>query len=111
MSFLVKNYLVYHADKPMYPGYETAVNSYLTELQNWYKSKVGKTFTLKPLVVVRSTFDYLTMRCGPTPTTVCINDPSKLEGNWGMYMNMAIHNGQEQWEAETAALIFSAGGG
>ncbi|MBI2642511.1 MAG: peptidoglycan-binding protein [Candidatus Wildermuthbacteria bacterium] len=110
-SFFVKPYLVYPADKPMYPGYETAVNSYLTELQNWYKDKVGKTFTPKPLVVVRSAFDYLTMRCGPTPTATCLNDPSKLEGNWGMYMNMAIHNGVEQWEAETAALIFGAGGG
>ncbi|MBI1984813.1 MAG: peptidoglycan-binding protein [Candidatus Wildermuthbacteria bacterium] len=110
-SFFVKPYLVYPADKPMYPQYEIAVNSYLTELQNWYKDKVGATFTLKPLVVVRSSFNYLTMRCGPTPTEACVNDLSKLEGNWGMYMNMAIHNGQEQWEAETATLVFGAGGG
>ena len=42
-EYLVKPYLVYPADKPKYPEYETAVKNYLVELQNWYKEKAGKT--------------------------------------------------------------------
>lgn len=110
-SFLVKPYLVYPADKVMYAKYEISVKNYLIELQNWYRDKVGKTFSMNPLQVVRSSFNYLTMRCGPTPSQNCLTDSSVLEGNWGMYMNKAIHNGVEQWESQTAALIFSAGGG
>lgn len=110
-SFFVKPYLVYPADKPMYPEYETAVKNYLMELQNWYLEKVGKTFVMTPLEVVRSSYDYFTMRCGENPSQTCINDPSKLEGNWGAFINKAIHGGVEQWEEETVALIFSAGGG
>ena len=110
-TYFVKPYLVYPADKSMYPEYETAVVQYMQELQNWYQDKVGKTFAMQPLEVVRSSYDYLTMRCGENPTESCVNDPSKLEGNWGMFMNKAIHNGVEQWEEKTIALIFSAGGG
>lgn len=110
-EFFVKPYLVYPADKPMYPEYETAVNQYLQELQSWYNGKVGKTFRMKPLQVVRSSYNYLTMRCGETPNQSCIDDPAKFEGNWGTFMNKAIHNGVEQWEEQTIALIFSAGGG
>ncbi|HEX9721892.1 MAG TPA: hypothetical protein VGA53_01365 [Candidatus Paceibacterota bacterium] len=95
----------------MYREYERAVTRYLRELQEWYKDQVGETFEMKRLEVVRSSYDYLTMRCGSSPSQACIDDPSKLEGNWGMYMNKAIHNGVEQWEEKTAALIFSAGGG
>ena len=109
--FLVKPYLVYPADKAMYSEYETSVKNYLIELQNWYRDKVGKTFVMNPLQVVRSSFDYLTMRCGPTPSETCLSDPSVLEGNWGMYMNKAAHGGVEQWEEQIVALIFSAGGG
>lgn len=116
-SFWVKSYLVYPADKSMYPEYETAVNNYLVELQNWYQEKVGVTFFLQPLVVVRSSYDYVTMRCDPDPSDstppsdACISNPAVLEGDWSMYMNLAIHNGSNQWESQTAALIFGAGGG
>lgn len=95
----------------MYSQYETAVTSYMDELQKWYYSKVGITFSMAPLKVVRSSYNYLTMRCGPNPSQTCLNDPSKLEGNWGYYMNMAIHNGVEHWDEQTATLVFSAGGG
>lgn len=110
-TFLIKPYLVYPADKPMYPEYETAVRNYMTELRNWYTEKVGFFFTMTPLQVVRSSENYLTMRCGPTPSQNCLDNPAVLEGNWGMYMNKAIHNGLERWDEQTAVLIFSAGGG
>lgn len=110
-AYLVKPYLVYPADKPMYPEYEKAVKNYLRELQRWYMLKVGVTFDMTPLNVVRSKENYLTMRCGPNPSQECVNDPKKLEGNWGKYMNEAIHEGVEKWEEKTVALIFSAGGG
>ncbi len=116
-TYLVKPYLVYPADKPMYPEYETAVNAYMDELKLWYLSKVGKTFNMAPLQVVRSAHNYDTMRCDPNPDdatppiAACLADPSRLDGNWGMYMNRAIHNDAEVWESQTAALIFGAGGG
>lgn len=110
-SFLVKPYLVYPADKPAYPEYQEAVERYLLELRDWYREKAGATFRMNPLEVVRSSENYLTMRCGPQPSSTCLNDPSRLEGNWGMYMNMAIHYGVERWEERTVALVFGAGGG
>ena len=116
LSFWVKPYLVYPADKPMYPEYETAVRNYMVELQDWYKRKVGITFFMQPLIVVRSTYNYDIIRCDPNPTdsippfSECLNDPKSLAGNLPLYMNLAIH-GVERWEEKTVALVFSAGGG
>lgn len=116
-TYLVKPYLVYPSDKPMYPEYETAVKAYMQELQSWYLSKVGKTFYMAQLKVVRSAYTYDTIRCDPNPNDTippnasCLSDPKRLDGNLGMYMNKAIHNGVEAWDPQTAALIFSAGGG
>ncbi len=110
-KYLVKPYLVYPADKPMYPEYEQAVNSYLIELQNWYLDKVGKTFTLAPLQIIRTPENYLTLRCGDNPSEECRNNPSALVGNTPMYINKAIHNGQERWDEQTVALVFSVGAG
>lgn len=116
-TFVVKPYLVYPADKPMYPEYETAAQSYLNELKKWYCDKVGATFPMQSLTVVRSSYNYDTMRCDPSPfdstppSSECLNDPKRLDGNWGMYMNLAIHNGVEKWDEQAATLVFSAGGG
>lgn len=116
-EYIVKPYLVYPADKPVYPEYETAVKNYMSELQAWYKQKVGKTFYMLPLKVVRSSYSYDIMRCDPNPndsipsSDACLKDPKRLDGNWGYYLNKAIHDGVEKWEEKTAALIFSAGGG
>ncbi len=110
-EYLVKPYLVYPKDMPMYPEYELAVKDYMLELRQWYLEKVGKTFNMAPLKVIRSSYNYVTMRCGEDPAPDCIGDPAKLEGNWGMFMNKAIHNGVEKWEERTVALVFGAGGG
>ncbi len=116
-TYIVKPYLVYPSDKPMYPEYEEAVKKYMDELQGWYGEQVGKTFEMQPLQVVRSQYTYDTMRCDPNPddstlpSTDCLNNPNRLEGNWGAYMNKAIHNGVERWDEQTATLVFSAGGG
>lgn len=110
-NFFVKPYLIYPADKSLPSAYEKAVKDYLKELHDWYKGKVSKTFRMADLKVIKSTYDYLTMRCGLSSSPACLNDPSKLEGNWGMYMNLSIHDGAELWEEKTAALVFGAGGG
>ncbi len=110
-GYFVKPYLVYPSDKPIYPEYETAVNKYLVELQDWYGKVVGVTFELAPLKVVKSTQNYQTMRCGVNPTVACLNNPAKLEGNLGKFVNEAIHGGQEKWDVQTAALVFAAGAG
>lgn len=110
-SFLVKPYLVYPADKPMIPEYEKALASYLSELQLWYQQMTGAAFVLAPLEIQRSSFDYLTMRCGENPSQQCLNEQNRIEGNWPAFLNKAIHGGKEEWEEKTVALIFSAGGG
>lgn len=110
-NYQVKAYLVYPADKVMYPEYESAVRSYLAQLQNWYKQKIGVTFTLAPLQIIRSGENYLTMRCGANPSSACINDPARLDGNVGAYVNKAIHQGVENWDQQTATLVFAAGAG
>lgn len=116
-DYLVKPYLVYPADKSVYPEYEEAVKNYMIELQEWYKSKVGITFNMAPLQIVKSKYSYNTMRCDPSPfdqtppSAACLNDSKRMDGNWGVYMNLAIHNGVEKWDEKTATLVFSAGGG
>lgn len=116
-QYWVEPYIVYPADKPMYPKYAISVSQYMVELQNWYKEKLGKTFYMKPLVVVRSSYTYDIMRCDPSPfdstppSQDCLNDPKQLIGNWPMYMNLAIHNGVEKWDEHDITLVFSAGGG
>jgi len=110
-EYLVKPYLVYPADQQMYPAYEEAVQHYLGELQAWYLQKVGRTFKMAPLKVVRSQYPYRIMRCGDPPKQACADDPKRLDGNWGMYMNLAIHNGTEHWDERAATLVFGAGGG
>lgn len=109
--FWVKPYLVYPADQPMYAEYALAVNRYLPQMRNWYQQKVGATFRMEPLRVIRSPYPYLTIRCGERPSAQCVGDPKKLDGNIGYFMNKAIHNGVERWEPHTVALIFAAGAG
>ncbi|MBI2577926.1 MAG: hypothetical protein HYV77_03785 [Candidatus Wildermuthbacteria bacterium] len=110
-TFLVRPYLVYPADKAMYPIYEQAIENYMTELQVWYKTKVGVTFSKAPLKIIRSSDSYLTMRCGEVPSAKCKNDPSIIEGNWAGYINKAIHNGVYDWDKDTITLVFSPGAG
>ncbi|OHA78541.1 MAG: hypothetical protein A3G10_00630 [Candidatus Wildermuthbacteria bacterium RIFCSPLOWO2_12_FULL_49_9] len=119
MVFIVKPYLVYPADKAMIPLYETAVQGYLAELRQWYFDQVGATFQMVPLEVIRHPFrNYLEMRCGENPRQECINNLSLFEGNWAQYMNEAIYGGAAAyyaggpcWAADTAYLVFGAGGG
>lgn len=110
-EYLVKPYLIYPADKSMYPEYETAVKNYLSALQNWYKQKAGVTFDMAPLQVIKSSESYLNLKCGANPSSACLNDPAKLDGNVGAYANKAIHNGVENWDQKSATLIFVAGAG
>ena len=102
-DFVVKPYLIYPVDKTLATAYEGVVNSYLKELRAWYKGKVGKTFRMMPLQVIKSQENYLTMRCGKIPSQKCKDDPAVLEGRWDLAMSRAIHNGLEQWEEKTAA--------
>ena len=116
-SFLVKPYLVYPKDKSKYPEYEVAVKNYMNELKAWYKEKVGETFNFEPLQVMTSQYNYNTMRCDPNPFDAsppsqdCLNNQNRIDGDWPMYMNMAIHNGGLNWDNYDIALIFGAGGG
>ncbi|MAG59976.1 hypothetical protein CMO96_04270 [Candidatus Woesebacteria bacterium] len=95
----------------MYPEYESSVRDYMDEMQQWYCDKVGATFSMKPLQVVRTAEDYQTVRCGPNPSQNCLDDPSKLESDMPFYVNKAVHGGVVGWEQQVSALAFVAGGG
>ncbi len=116
-GYKITPYLVYPADKPLYPAYETALNSYLIELQKWYMEKIGKTFEISPLQVIKSAYSYDTMRCDPNPfdsvppSSQCLNDPKKLDGDWMLYMYLAIYGLEDGFKDQNVDLIFSAGGG
>ncbi len=109
--FLVKPYLVYPADKGRYPEYERAANAAMAEIQAWYQEVVGATFDSAPLKIVRSMEDYATMKCGVNSSFGCMEDPMRFDGNWEAALNRAIHDGVEQWDSQSATIVFGVGGG
>ncbi len=81
----VKPYLVYPADKSEYGSYQSAVSSYMVELQKWYCDKVGATFNLDSLSVIHSGLTYGVMRCGAGKSDAeiqsCLADNSGFTGS------------------------------
>ena len=105
-TWKVQPVYLYPSDMNYHAEYEAAINETMAEIQAWYLNKAGVTFTLEPLQVVQSTQDYLTMRCGLTPSTECINTKDLIP-NW----NHAVRTSVNGWDQEAVTLVFSQGGG
>jgi hypothetical protein len=76
-------YYVYPADQPFHQEYADAITKLADEVQDWYEEHAGVEFHYKPLTVVKSQDDYVTMRCGPEPRNPeCVNDRQRLDNWW-----------------------------
>jgi hypothetical protein len=105
-SYLVRPFLVVPRDQPFHPAYQRAVQSLTREVQAWYLQKAGVTFRLAPLRVVRSTEEYLIMRCGAEPGDECRDDRQKLP-HWPDAIEQSVGG----WKPRSIAWVFAQGGG
>jgi hypothetical protein len=103
----VRAYYVFPNDQPYHQEYVDAIDNYLYDLRTWYRQKSGASFHLVGTVQpVRSSQDYLTMRCGPTPTSACRSNPQELP-NWLNAVSQAVGG----FPARQSTLVFAQGGG
>jgi hypothetical protein len=105
-EFIVCPYYVYPHDQPNHPEYERAVGRLVREVQQWYLARVGATFRLAPLRVVRAPDDYLTMRCGSQPDAACRADRQQLP-QWLASIERAVGG----FAPRRIAWVFAQGGG
>jgi hypothetical protein len=114
-QFVVQPYIVYPADKPIVPEYKTAVDQLTPEIRDWYRSKVGKTFTVLAAQELKSGLPYLDMRCGAAPSEKCKSDPSDTfligEGKEQRAYFLDIALRVPALKANAVNLIFAVGGG
>ena len=104
-GFIVQPYYVYPADQPMHSEYAKGIDELVLEVQEWYRDRVGKTFRLAPLKVVKGD-DYLAMRGGQKPSDEVRADIQKLP-NWWDALERAIGG----WKPRQVQWIFAQGGG
>jgi hypothetical protein len=104
-EFVVQPYYVYPSDQPYHPEYARAIRKLAHEIQRWYLDRVGMTFKLASLKIVRSPNDYLTMRCGFSPTDDCRANRQDLSF-WLLGVNLAV-----PFSAHQSNWIFAQGGG
>ncbi len=98
----VRAYYVYPSDQPYHQEYVDAINTYLDELRGWYREESGGSFHLVGFVQpVRSSQNYLTMRCGPTPTSACQSNPqSSRTGSTRCHRpSAASRRGSPRWSS------------
>lgn len=104
-EYVVQPFYVYAADMTYHPEYEKAIRSLIPEVQSWYKEKSGVTFRVLPLKVIRSTDNYLTMRCGDAPADACKSNPQELP-NWLESIEKAVGG----FKPRTVSWVFAQGG-
>jgi hypothetical protein len=101
-------FYVHPSDLRYRAEYERAINELLTELRLWYRQKSGVSFHLVGDVqVIKSSQDYLTMRCGEQPTAECAGDRQQIP-NWTGAIAHALGGG---FPSRQVSLVFSQGGG
>jgi hypothetical protein len=105
-AFTIQPYYVFPADQPYHPEYERALREHVRQVHQWYREKVGHSFHLAKLRVVRSSQDYLTMRCGLFPSLECIADRQQLPFWFGSVLQSV--GGLSD---RTGSWIFAQGGG
>ena len=105
-EFVIEPYYVFPADQPYHPEYESSLNDHIRQVRSWYRDQVGRSFHLAKLRVVQSQQDYLTMRCGPFPSSDCIADREQLPFWLG-----SVFEAVGGLEERTGKWIFAQGGG
>lgn len=105
-TYPVQPYYVYPADQPYHSEYTTAIKKAIGEVQDWYKQRVGATFQVLPLKVVKSTEAYLVMRGGPNPSDKVKENPQELP-EWWDSLDRAVGG----HKAHRVSWIFAQGGG
>lgn len=109
-EFVVQPYIVYPADKPVVLEYETAVNQLTPELRDWYKDKIGATFTVTAAKVATSPLGYVTLRCGTKPTSECLNNRSMVAPEAKEAIFVTTKSLAEK-QPGTIVLVFGVGSG
>ncbi len=104
-DFVVRPFYVYPSDQPMHPEYVRSIESLVLEIQEWYRERVGTSFQLEPLKVVKGR-NYLEMRAGKNPTQEQIDDLQLLPNWWESLQS--ITNGPQP---KTVYWVFAQGGG
>lgn len=81
-TYPVQPYYVYPSDQPYHPEYTEAIKKAIVEVQAWYQERVGATFRVLPLKVLKSPDAYLVMRGGPNPSDKVKAEPQELPMWW-----------------------------
>jgi hypothetical protein len=105
-DFVVQPYYIYPSDQPYHPEYERAVSQLSTEIQQWFAARVGATFRLAPVKVVRAPEANLTIRCGTQPADACRDDRLRRP-HWAAALEQAVGG----YKPHQIAWIFTQGGG
>ncbi len=106
-AHVVQPYYVYPADFTGRAQHKAAIARTMEELQQWFGTRVGARFTLKPLIEVRSRMDYATMRVGSAATPEDIANKTFMP-NWFGSLREAVGG---QFKPKQLSVIFAAGGG
>ncbi len=104
---VVQPYYVFPADFSARSEHRAAIQRTMEELQSWYRDRVGSTFTLKPIIEVRSRQEYVSMRVGPNATPEDANNKTFMP-NWFGSLREAVGG---EFKPKQVSVIFAAGGG
>lgn len=106
-THVVQPYYVVPADFKSHEQHKVAISRTMQELQEWFRSRVGSTFTLKPLIEVKSHKDYVTMRVGDNPTAEDARTKTFMP-NWFGSLREALGG---EFRSNQLSVIFAPGGG
>jgi len=104
---VVQPYYVFPADFSARSEHRATIQRSMEELQGWFRNRVGSTFTLKPLIEVRSRQDYVTMRVGPNAAPEDANNKTFMP-SWFGSLREAVGG---EFKPKQVSVIFAAGGG
>lgn len=106
-AYVVQPYYVYPSDFVGRPQHKAAISRTMEELQGWFRERVGTTYTLKPLIEVKSRQDYVTMRVGANPAAEDAANKTFMP-NWFGSLREALGG---DFRAKQVSVIFAVGGG
>lgn len=105
-AYFVQPYYLYPADQPYHHAYEVLARRVVYEMAGWYQEKTGMTFRHRPLIVMQSPLDYVTMRGGDNPSEEVRRDKTQLPYWWE-----GLRRSIDGWKPRQVSLIFAQGGG